>query len=183
MSKPCRGFTGRLFATAGCVGDRVPFCLGTFLCSTCSSRITGFFSSWDGGGEEKKASTPLPEDCFRLLVSSSNSSGGRLLLAIDYFLNHCPIRCRAFMVGELHDNRRLKPGRLSNPHRERDIGIKHADAGVVRGCLQGGINLYAVEGSLVILCRQHAQVLQFWIGNRSDFANGLGEHIQAPKRQ
>jgi hypothetical protein len=52
----------------------------------------------------------LPEDCFRLLVRSSNSKGGRLLLAIDYFLNHCHICGCAFMVGELHDDGSLKPG-------------------------------------------------------------------------
>src|ERR687895_2055720 len=88
---------------------------------SCSSCITGFFSSCGGGGEEKKASTPLPEDCFRLLVRSSNSSGGRLLLAIDYFLNHCHVRCCAFMVGKLYDDRGLKPRRLGNAHGERNI--------------------------------------------------------------
>src|SRR5918992_284682 len=147
MSNPCRGFTGRLLVSGWGTVCGVPFCLASFSCSSC---ITGFFSSWDGGGEEKKASTPFPEDCFRLLVRSSNSSGGRLLLAIDYFLNHCLIRCCAFMVGKLHDDRGLKPGRLGNPHCERDIGIKYPDAGVSCRGLKRSVNLFAVEGGLII---------------------------------
>src|SRR5918992_5292523 len=106
MSNPCRGFTGRFSVSGWGTVCGVPFCLASF---SCSSRITCFFSFWSGDGAEKKASTPLPEDCFRLLVRSSNSSGGRLLLAIDYFLNHCLIGCCAFMVGELHDNGSFKP--------------------------------------------------------------------------
>jgi hypothetical protein len=46
------------------------------------------------------------------------------------------------------------------------------------GAVQRSIDLFAVEGGLVIFCRQHAQVLQVRIGDRPDFANGLGQHIQ-----
>src|SRR5918992_1440517 len=159
MSNPCRGFTGRLLVSGWGTVCGVPFCLASFSCSFC---ITGFFFSWGGGGAEKKASTPFPEDCFRLLVRSSNSSGGRLLLAIDYFLNHCLIRSCAFVVGELHDNRGFKPRRFGNPHCERDIGIKDSDAGVAGRRLKRTINLFAVEGRLVIFGWQHTQVLQFW---------------------
>src|SRR5918992_1343798 len=127
MSNPCRGFTGRLLVSGWGTVCGVPFCLASFSCSSC---ITGFFSSWGGGGAEKKASTPFPEDCFRLFVRSSNSSGGRLLLPIDYLLNYCLICGRAFMIGELHNNGSLKPGRLGNPHGEWDIRIKDSDTGV-----------------------------------------------------
>src|SRR5918998_3166538 len=108
-----RSFITRLGGTPGTGGTG---CRGSFRRSVCSraSRSSGVFSASRGGGAEKNASTPLPEDCFRLLVRSSNSSGGRLLLAIDYFLNHCLIRGCAFMGGELHDDRSFKPGRFGN---------------------------------------------------------------------
>src|SRR5918999_1849319 len=140
------GSTGGTTGTGG-TGCRVSSWLSFFSCSSC---ITGFFSSWRVGGAEKKASTPFPEDCFRLFVRSSNSSGGRLLLAIDYFLNHCLIRCCAFVVGELHDNRGFKPRRFGNPHCERDIGIKHSDTCIAGRRLKRSINLFAVQSRLVI---------------------------------
>src|ERR687895_331070 len=147
MSKPCRGFTGRLVPSGWGRVCGVPFCLALFCCSSC---ITDSFSSWGGGGAEKKASTPFPEDCFRLFVRSSNSSGGRLLLAIDYFLNHCHICCCAFMVGKLHDDWSFKPRRFGNPHWKRDIGIKHSDTCIAGRRLKRSINLFAVQSRLVI---------------------------------